>query len=48
MALIEKHNIQFILLQPFDIRLFNEMIDKYPNNVRATDIGGAIIIRIYR
>lgn len=48
MALIEKHNIQFIFLQSFDIRLFNEMIDKYPNKVRATDIGGAIIIRIYR
>jgi hypothetical protein len=48
MDLLEKHNIRFLFLQPFDLRLFNELIESYPNRVKATEVGGVVIIRIYR
>lgn len=48
MRLIENQHIRFLFLQPFDLRLFNELIQSYPNRVKATEVGGVIIIRIYR
>lgn len=46
MDLIEKYDIQFLLLQSFDLRLFEEFITAYPDRVKKTEIGGVIILQI--
>jgi len=47
MNLLEKHNIQFLLLQRSDLKLFNDLIANYPNLITATEIGGVYIVKIY-
>lgn len=46
MHLIEKYDIRFLLLQSFDLRLFEDFIDRYSNRVQATELGGVIIVQI--
>lgn len=46
MDLIEKYDIQFLLLQSFDLRLFEDLITAYPDRVNKIEIGGVIILQI--
>jgi hypothetical protein len=46
LSLLRKYNVRFLLLQRDDIKLFNKLIAKYPNEINATEIGGVIIVEI--
>lgn len=46
MDLIEKYDIQFLLLQSFDLRLFEDLITAYPDRVKKIEIGGVVILQI--
>ena len=48
MTLIDKHDIQFLVLRPFDLQLFGELIDYYPHRVKIIEVGGVVIIEIFR
>lgn len=46
MDLIKKYNIRFLFITPFDLQLFDELIENYPNKIQPIEVGGVIIIRI--
>lgn len=46
MLLLEKYDVRFLLLQPFDLRLFEEFMAHYPDRVEAMEIGGVVILQI--
>lgn len=46
MDIIEKYDVRFLFITPFDLRLFDEFIETYPSRVSADEVGGVIIIRI--
>jgi hypothetical protein len=46
MELIEKYDIRFLLLQSFDLRLFDDLITAYPSRVEKIEIGGVIILQV--
>ena len=46
LSLLEKYHIQFLFLQRADIRLFNNLIEKYPEKIKASEVGGVIIVEI--
>jgi len=46
MSLIEKYDIQFLVLRPFDLQLFDGFIEQYPHRIETTEVGGVIIIKI--
>lgn len=46
MLLLEKYDVRFLLLQSFDLRLFEELMAHYPDRVEATEIGGVTILQI--
>lgn len=46
MKLIEKYDIRFLLLQNFDLRVFEDLIATYPGRVKKIEIGGVIILQI--
>lgn len=46
MFLLEKYDVHFLLLQSFDLRLFEELLTRYPDRVETTEIGGVIILQI--
>ena len=46
MALLEKYRIDFLFLQSFDLRLFEDFIAAYPDKVDISEIGGVILLQI--
>jgi hypothetical protein len=46
MELLKKHNVSFLFLTPFDLRLFEELIEAFPNKVKSTEVGGVVILKI--
>ena len=46
MLLIEKYDIRFLFLQNFDLRLFEDFIESYPDRITITDAGGVILLEI--
>lgn len=46
MRLLEKYNIRYLMLQSFDLRIFEDLIANYPDRVKALEIGGVIILQI--
>ena len=46
MSLIEKYDIHFLFLQSFDLRLFEDLVDSYPDRVEVIEVGGVILIQI--
>ena len=46
MLLLEKYNVQFLFLQSFDLRLFEDFIARYPDRVEKIETGGVVILQI--
>jgi uncharacterized membrane protein len=46
MELIKKYDIHFLFITPFDLRLFDELMETYPDKIQPTEVGGVIVIRI--
>jgi hypothetical protein len=46
MDMLKKYKVRYLFITPFDIRLFNELMDTYPGNIKQTEVGGVIVIRI--
>jgi hypothetical protein len=46
MKLLEKYNVSFLFLTPFDLRLFEELMEAFPNKVKSTEVGGVVILEI--
>lgn len=44
--ILRKYDIRFLLLQRDDIRLFDELIEIYPDNLYVSEVGGFIIVAI--
>ena len=47
MGILEKYDVQFLFLRPFDLQLFNELLDSYPDRLETSEAGGVVIIRIH-
>lgn len=48
MSVLEKYDVRFLLLQSFDLRLFEDLIAAYPGRVEKIEIGSVIILQINR
>jgi len=46
MLLLDKYEIQFLFLQRFDLRLFEDFITRYPERVEIIETGGFVILQI--
>jgi len=46
MFLLRKYNVHFLLLQRRDLKLFNDLIARYPDQIKATEIGGVYLVQI--
>ena len=46
MDLIEKYDISFLFLQPFDLRIFEDFIERYPDETELVDVGGVLLVEI--
>jgi hypothetical protein len=46
LSLLKKYQIQFLFLQRDDIQFFNDLIEKYPTKIKASEVGGVIIVEI--
>jgi hypothetical protein len=46
LSLLRKYDVHFLVLQRDDIRLFEDLIENYPDETEATEIGGVIIVEI--
>ena len=44
--LLKKYNVSFLFLTPFDLRLFEEFMETFPNDVTKTEVGGVVILKI--
>ena len=47
MFLLKKYNIHFLLLQRGDLKLFSDLIARYPYLIKATEVGGVYVVQIY-
>jgi len=46
LSLLEKYDVQFLFLQRDDIRFFNDLIAKYPDRIKQSEVGGVILVEI--
>jgi hypothetical protein len=46
MSLLEKYDVRFLLLQSFDLRLFEDLIAAYPDKVKKIEVGGVVILQV--
>ena len=46
MYLLKKYDIRFLFLQKFDLRLFEDFIERYSKRVEIVEIGGVVILQI--
>jgi len=46
MLLLEKYDVQFLFLQSFDLRLFEDFIARYPDRVEKIETGGVVILQL--
>lgn len=46
MFLLEKYDVKFLLLQSFDMKLFENFMARYPDRVEKTEIGGVVILQL--
>jgi hypothetical protein len=46
MDILEKYDIQFLFLQSFDLRLFEELMTRYPERTEVIEVGGVILLQI--
>ena len=46
MLLLEKYDVRFLFLQSFDLRLFEELMTRYPERTEVIEVGGVILLQI--
>jgi hypothetical protein len=46
LSLLRKYDVRFLVLQRDDIRLFEDLMESYPDETEATEVGGVIIVEI--
>jgi hypothetical protein len=46
LSLLEKYQVQFLFLQRDDIRFFNDLLKRYPDKTKASEVGGVIIVEL--
>jgi len=44
--IIDKYDVNFLFITPFDLRLFDELIKNYPSRISINEVGGVIIISV--
>lgn len=46
MDILEKYDVRFLFLQSFDLRLFEELMTRYPERTEVIEVGGVILLQI--
>ncbi|MDX1377901.1 MAG: DUF6077 domain-containing protein [Anaerolineales bacterium] len=46
MELLKKYNVSFLFLTPFDLRLFEELMETFPDEIKQSEVGGVVILEI--